>query len=100
MSSLRRRNINETERLVGLFTDATAGGGAPAKYRLICLGKARDVPTVEMQLRFSRLARKKVMSVAADHPEHLRSQLRIARLRGGSDAVISLLTATEPQVQQ
>ena len=123
--------VNEAERLVGLFTDATAGGGVSAKDRLICLGKAWDVPTTEMQLRFSRLARRKIMSVAADyysatrqlqysatrplqcsatrplqyplaadHLEHLQSQLRIARLRGGSDAVVSLLAAAEPRVQQ
>ena len=107
--------VNEAERLVGLFTDATAGGGVSAKDRLICLGKAWDVPTTEMQLRFSRLARRKIMSVAADyysatrplqyplaadHLEHLQSQLRTARLRGGSDAVVSLLAAAEPRVQQ
>ena len=97
--------LNEAEGLVGLFTDAIAGRGVSAKDRLICLGKAWGVSTTEMQLRFSRLARKKVMSIAADHLaadhlEHLQSQLRTAQLRGGSDAVVSLLTAAEPRVQQ
>ena len=40
--------VSEAERLIGLFTDATAGGGVSAKDRLICLGKAWDVPTTEM----------------------------------------------------
>jgi hypothetical protein len=92
--------VNEVERLVGLSTDATAGGGVSAKDRLICLGKAWDIPSVEMQLRFSRLMRKKIMSAAADHHGHLRSQLKTARLRGGGDAVVSLLAAAEPHEQQ
>ena len=96
--------VNEAERLHGLPTDSTAGGGVSNKDRLIRIGRGWDVPSAEMQLRFSRLVRKSTAYPGSGSPgpsqmAALRSQLVAARLRGGNDAVVEMLVSAGPAQQ-